>query len=248
MSNQYVVANWKMNGSFAQIQVLMNQLSQTLHGHEDNAKNVIVCPPVPYLQFVQNRLAEWGWQLGAQDCSNQVQGAYTGQISASMLKDIGCSHVIIGHSERRQYCHESNGLIAGKLQRCLESHLVPILCVGETLAEYEAGQTLEIIAAQIKETLCDVTKASSFMIAYEPLWSIGTGKVANHEEIISAHGHIGTILHQLSFVNDIPILYGGSVNGENATAIMRLKSVDGVLVGGASLKAQDFSHIVANLT
>ena len=246
MLNQYVIANWKMNGTFVSMQTLLGELSTASTEYKPNGERIIICPPYPYLQFVQNRLLELGWQLGAQNCSDQREGAFTGQVSAGILKDIGCRYVIVGHSESRLYNNETNALIAKKVQQCLEMNLTAILCVGETLEQYNNHQTHDVITTQLKEALPNHSDGL-LMIAYEPIWSIGTGKVAANSNIIDVHQHIKDILNEYYGEKHIPVLYGGSVNAINAVDILKLQHVDGVLVGGASLKAQDFLQIIATL-
>lgn len=217
-----------------------------------SAAKVVVCPPYPYASFVLGRLAELGWQLGAQDCSAHGNGPYTGEVSAEMLKDIGCRYVLLGHSERRQHHQESNALICEKMQRAFAAGLIPVLCIGETLQQREANQTFSVIESQLSDGLPKAIEAKAhqsdpFIIAYEPVWAIGTGHVAALHDIQDVHRYVRDLLcRSYPDFAGVPIVYGGSVNGQNASDILKLIEVDGVLVGGASLKSDDFSEIIAH--
>lgn len=245
MTDKMVVANWKMNGNLIQIRQLLHDFYQKRITSVDHGP-VIVCPPAVYASFVINRLAELNWQLGGQDCSTQDNGAYTGDTSATMLKDIGCTHVIVGHSERRQHHQESNAVIAAKMDRAFAARLTPILCIGETLQQYQDQQTMAIISEQLSACLPASAESLDFIVAYEPVWSIGTGKIPEIPEIKSVHQHIHQFLNQRYANQRIPVLYGGSVNGQNSANIFAESEVDGVLVGGASLKVDDFCQIITS--
>lgn len=235
-----IVANWKMNGTKENTHGFchkINALSQ-----ETNTKNtLVICPPAPYLDILKNDLKTSEIKLGAQDCSAALEGAYTGEVSAQMLADIGCNYVLIGHSERRQHHQEFNDLLSKKIHQALEAGLQPIFCIGESDADYEANGTQDVLKKQLK-ALRDFKENKSIVVAYEPVWAIGTGKVASLEDIQNTCSFIKEALfndHALS----PPILYGGSVKGDNSAAILSLLAVGGVLVGGASLKADEFWKI-----
>ena len=243
MSEKIVVANWKMNGDMQSIRDLMSSFT---HIRPVSKSPVVICPPFVYTSFVLHQLAEIGWLMGAQDCASTTDGAYTGDISCSMLKQIGCHYVIVGHSERRQHHLETNQTIREKMYRCFDNDLTPILCIGETETQYIDLSTMAVLQQQLEECLpASEGQNKPFMIAYEPIWAIGTGKVAQPSEIVSVHQNIKSLLKNINtgYV-DTPILYGGSVNAQNADEILSLDEVDGVLVGGASLKARDFLKIV----
>ncbi len=228
-----IVANWKMNGTIASTQALL----QTLPAHD----NVVICPPFPLISLV----AKLGFITGAQDCHAEECGAYTGEVSVELLRDVGCSYVILGHSERRQYYHETNKCVADKAQTAQKAGLKTIICIGETQEEYEAGQTLDVIKDQLINSLPTDFKEENTVIAYEPVWAIGSGKVPSEQDISSVHTFISETLRK-AFEKNLRILYGGSVKAHNAGAIMRLPHVDGVLVGGASLIADEFKGIICS--
>ncbi|MGE0251529.1 MAG: triose-phosphate isomerase [Dongiaceae bacterium] len=226
---QLLIANWKMNGSKAGVLAYAAELLNFMAA-EGKSHQMVICPPFPYLDIVAENLDGSAVQLGAQDCHTQEKGAFTGDISAPMLADMGCKYVIVGHSERRQYHGESDDLIAQKLQSAQKAGLIPILCIGETGEERKANKTLSVLSRQLK------IAAGDLVIAYEPVWAIGTGLTPSAAEIEAAHRHIRQELK----TNKAPILYGGSVKPENAQEIFAIPGVDGALVGGASLKAADF--------
>lgn len=237
-ARKLIVANWKMNGSLDSIRDYGIELAQRMEQPQENAQLVIALP-FPYLMFMDGRLVSSGIALGAQDCSAKAdKGAYTGDVSSAMLKDIGCQYVIIGHSERRQNFKEDDATIAAKVEFATKAGLIPILCVGETFEEKEAGKTEKVVKTQLDA----ITLTKNLVIAYEPVWAIGTGRVPTAKEITS----MCTYIQDYAQKKDIPatILYGGSVNGENAREILNLHGVDGVLVGGASLTIDTFWPIV----
>ena len=200
----------------------------------------LICPPFLHLAKVNEMIGENALMLGAQDCSHEENGAHTGDISANMLVDIGCTHVILGHSERRQNHKESSELVAKKSEKALAAGLKVILCVGETEAERDAGQEKEIVYNQLFKSMLSQSNAENTIIAYEPVWAIGTGKTASLDDIAAMHGFIK---ENLAPKGDFRILYGGSVKPENAKDILGLDGVDGALIGGASLKAESFLGI-----
>ncbi len=239
-----VAGNWKLNGSKA----MTNDLIMSIINGLPDVKNfdVAVFPPFVYLSqavdIVANQLL-----IGSQTLSEYGKGAYTGEISASMLCDIGCQMVLVGHSERREYFHETNADVAHKFEAALSKGLKPILCCGETLEQRESGDMQEIIAKQINAVI-DVVGIASFadaIIAYEPIWAIGTGVTASSEQAQQVHAFIRSLLSLKSdtIAPLVPILYGGSVNGSNAKELFSMQDIDGGLVGGASLTANDFLAI-----
>jgi triosephosphate isomerase len=231
-----VAGNWKMNGSRAANAALLDAILESI-GRESGVESA-VCPPFAYLEQVSGRLRGSAIALGAQNVSEHAQGAYTGEVSAAMVKEFGCRYVIVGHSERRQLYGERDAQVAAKFAAALAAGLTPILCVGETLEEREAGRTEEVVARQLDA----VTKNSSFgtaVLAYEPVWAIGTGRNATPEQAQAVH----EFLRARAFP-ETRILYGGSVKASNAAAIFAMPDVDGGLIGGASLVAKEFIEIV----
>ncbi len=233
---KFICGNWKMNGDITSVQTLLSDLRAA----PQKGVDMCICPAFVHLSLTQSVLPE-GFFLGAQDCSAQQNGAFTGDISASMLKDMGCSHVILGHSERRHYHAETDELIASKMAAAHDSGLVVILCVGETLTERETGQAEAIVSRQLKAALIPSVTATNTIIAYEPVWAIGTGKVASRQDVETMHA---TIRKTLDKYAGMRILYGGSVKPDNAAELMHAPNVDGALVGGASLKADQFLAII----
>jgi len=242
-----LAANWKMNNSRNESQALVKALRESAGPPSD--REVLICPPFTALEVVGEALKGCPWFLGAQNMNDNKAGAYTGEISVSMLKDLGCSHVILGHSERRQYYSETNNLVNKKCLLALDEKLVPVVCVGETLSEREAGKTLQVVESQITGSLKGIhgEQASSVVVAYEPIWAIGTGKTATTEQAQEVHAQVRAQLEKLfgeGVANAIRILYGGSVKADNIDVLMAQPDIDGGLVGGASLKSGDFSRII----
>ena len=239
-----VVGNWKMNGAFEANRALLESLRATLV--QQPLPEIGVCPPFPYIPQVGALLADSPIAWGAQTVSEHRAGAYTGQVSAPMLRDLGCTYVIVGHSERRQYCGETDNQVANQAMAALDSGLVPIICVGESADEEAAGQTLAVIDRQLVPVLALLAgvadEGASVVIAYEPVWAIGTGKTPTPEGVQGVHAHIRQQLQAAGLVQT-RILYGGSVKGSNAVTLFALPDVDGGLIGGAALDAQDFSTI-----
>jgi triosephosphate isomerase len=231
-----VAGNWKMNG-------LLDDGAALAHGLRARATTagatlgceLLVCPPATLLSTVSGILANSGIALGGQDCHAAPKGAYTGDISAEMLADLGCSHVIVGHSERRQGHGETDAVVRGKVAGAWRAGLAAILCVGETQRQRQAGEAVEIVSSQLAGSIPDAVAAGTLVIAYEPVWAIGTGLTATTDDIAAMHAEIRSRIP-----GGIRILYGGSVNPKNADAILNLREVDGALVGGASLNADDF--------
>ena len=243
----FIGGNWKMNTSRAEAAALAAALVERIGQVE--AVDVAVCPPFVYLGEVAAALKGSRVRLGAQDLFYENDGAYTGEISAAMLRDVGCRHVICGHSERRHVIGESDELVNRKLIKALSDGLEPILCVGELLGEREAGQTTEVVSRQVKIGMEGIAKAEAerITIAYEPVWAIGTGETATPDQAQEAHEQIRRLLAELydpAFADAVRIQYGGSVKPSNAAELLALPDVDGALVGGASLKADDFAGIV----
>ncbi len=238
---KWVVGNWKMNGRTEFTQALLTELS-TLSIPEN--VQVGIAPPLPYLAQSIQALQHSPILTGVQDVSQFEQdGAYTGEVSANMLKDIGADFVLVGHSERRQYFAENSELLTKKIQNALQAGLRPIYCVGENLQERESNQEKEVISVQL--SVLDQLITENIIIAYEPVWAIGTGKVATEAQITDMHQHIYQhLLSKQINTDNITVLYGGSVNAENALTILNLRRVDGALVGGASLKIEQFRHII----
>ena len=244
----FVCGNWKMHRDLAGTMALIRELRSKLN--ESASVEVGIAPPFTALSAARQALAGSHIRLAGQNCHFEKQGAFTGEVSAGMLKDVGCDAVILGHSERRQYFGETDAVVQKRARAALDEGLTPIVCVGETLAEREAGRTLPVIEAQIRACLAgfssgDVEKT---VIAYEPVWAIGTGKVATPGQVQEVHQAIRTWLSQLggkAAADRCRIQYGGSVKPDNAQELMALPDVDGALVGGASLKADDFAKIVS---
>lgn len=246
MRLKIAAGNWKMNGTTAALAEL-----DALASHVPAAgTSVVICPPAPLLAAAVQTANPLNIAIGAQDCHTQTSGAFTGDVSAEMVTDSGAAYVIIGHSERREGHGETNADISAKAQQAWAAGLTPILCIGESLEAREAGTTLTIIADQLSGSLPDGVQATNMVIAYEPIWAIGTGKVPTQEQIIEVHDFIRATL-TTRFGTDIaqmiPLLYGGSVKANNAATIFEAENVDGALVGGASLKASDFAPIVSAL-
>lgn len=241
MRKKLVVGNWKMHGSRASNAALLGALKDAGPWSAD----VAVCVPFPYL--TETALALTGQQvlLGAQDCSSHEQGAYTGEVSSAMLSDLGCRYVIVGHSERRAYHHESDQLVADKAKAALAHGVTPIVCVGETLAEREAGQTELVVKRQLAAVIHTLTHCiGEIVLAYEPVWAIGTGLTASPEQAQAVHAVLRKQLQAASQKADtMRILYGGSVKPDNAAQLFAQADIDGGLIGGAALKAADFAAI-----
>ena len=240
-----VAGNWKMNGSTAANGELLNGILAGVPASD--AVTLLVCPPSPYIAAVADAIGDSGVRLGAQNVSEHESGAYTGEVAGSMLKELGCEYVIVGHSERRAIYGESSEDVARKFAAAQAIGLTPILCVGETLAEREAGQTENVVDEQLDAVLnsAGVQAFESAVIAYEPVWAIGTGVTASPEQAQDVHRHIRSRLAAADegVADGVKILYGGSVKGDNAPALFAAPDIDGGLIGGASLKSADFLAI-----
>ncbi len=251
MRKYLVAGNWKMNGTSAANAALLDGI---LEGLPDvagaGAVGVLVCPPFPYLQAVAAKLAGTGIALGAQTVSEHASGAYTGEVSAGMLRDVGCEYAIVGHSERRALFGETSATVAAKFEAALSAKLLPVLCVGETLEEREAGRTEAVVGEQlgaVLERLGIDAFAGGAVIAYEPVWAIGTGRTATPEQAQDVHRHIRALLAErdAAVAERVQVLYGGSVKGANCAGLMAMPDIDGGLIGGASLQAGEFLAIAA---
>lgn len=245
MRRKLVAGNWKMNGSIAANAHLLTELQAELGSV---ASDVAVCVPAPYLAQCQSLLANSAIALGAQDVSIHESGAYTGEVSAAMLLEFTCRYVIVGHSERRAHFSETDELVAQKTLRALSAGLLPIVCVGETLAQREAGQTDAIVGQQVDAvlSLMSADDVAKIVIAYEPVWAIGTGQTATPEMAQEVHAMLRQRLHvkNASAAQEVRILYGGSMKPENAKELLAMPDIDGGLIGGAALKAADFLSII----
>lgn len=245
-----IAGNWKMNNSLKEATYLISTITSTLQSELElyQKAEFLVCPAHPHLGVVSMELDEISVNLGGQDCSPHDNGAHTGDISAAMLSDLGARYVILGHSERRQNHGESSDLIAQKATKAHDKGLSAIICVGETLEQREAGQALDIVEQQIKDSIPTTATIENIVIAYEPVWAIGTGKVASPDDVEQMHAFIADALKEmLDNGQTIRILYGGSVKPDNANALSQIDYVGGFLIGGASLKADSFIGIARKI-
>jgi triosephosphate isomerase len=244
VSSKLIVGNWKMNGSLGANQDLVRAV---MAGLSASSCNVAVCAPSVYLSQLQQLATGSALLWGAQDVSAFEQGAYTGELSAAMLREFGVRYAIVGHSERRQYHGETDAVVATKAQRALAAGITPIVCVGETLAEREAGHTEDVVKRQLAAVIhTNGHCISEIVVAYEPVWAIGTGKTASPEHAQQVHALLRGQLNAASAHPErIALLYGGSMNAANAASLLAQKDIDGGLIGGASLKPVDFLSIVA---
>ncbi len=247
MRQPLVAGNWKMHGLRAENADLVRGLIDRLR--PEARAEVMISPPFPYLPETARLLKDSEIALGAQSVCAEAIGAFTGEVSAAMLKDVGCKYVIVGHSERRQVYGESDALVARKFMAVQSQKLVPVLCVGETLDEREGGQTLAVVGRQLDAVLAvaGVGALGQAVIAYEPVWAIGTGRTASPEQAQEVHGMIRAKVAALDAIigSSVRILYGGSVKASNARELFAMPDIDGGLVGGASLKADEFAQICA---
>ena len=240
-----VVGNWKMHGRIKDNAALLTEVAAGASALQ-NGVSVGVCVPCPYLAQSQALLSGSLLRWGVQDISAHAQGAYTGEVAAEMAADFGATYAIVGHSERRAYHRETPELVAAKARRALEAGLTPIVCIGETLEERESGATEQVIGAQLDAVLLMLSaeEAARIVIAYEPVWAIGTGKSATAEQAQGVHAFVrGKLAEKGEAVANVPVLYGGSVKPENAQELFGQRDIDGGLIGGASLKSKDFLAI-----
>ena len=245
MRNILVAGNWKMNGDSASNGELVAGI---IAGAPDSDRvELLVCPPFPYLGAVVQATAGSKVAVGAQNVSEHAKGAFTGEVAAGMLSDIGCDYALVGHSERRTLYGETSGDVAAKFTASLEAGLMPVLCVLETLEERQAEKTETVVDEQLNAVidLVGIAAFANAVIAYEPVWAIGTGMTASPEQAQDVHAHIRQLLagHDAAVADGIQILYGGSMKGENAAGLLAMQDIDGGLIGGASLKAPDFLAI-----
>jgi triosephosphate isomerase len=238
-----VIGNWKMHGSSTSNAQLISQLLEV----PSSTTNMAICVPYPYLQQCKELLSHSEIAWGAQDVSAHLQGAFTGEVSADMLLDFGCQYILLGHSERRTYHHETDQLVAEKALTVLKAGMVPVVCLGETLAQRQSDRTEQVVRKQIKTVLdaLPTDALSKLVLAYEPVWAIGTGKTATAYEAQAVHAFLRreVAMYDEMAAKEIPIIYGGSVKPENAKELFSMLDIDGGLIGGASLKAKDFLQI-----
>ncbi|MBE6335134.1 MAG: triose-phosphate isomerase [Lentimicrobiaceae bacterium] len=248
MRRKIVAGNWKMNLDFQEAQDLVEGIANLCEEKQPDC-DIIICPPFPYLEMTSDMADDTQYfYVGAQNVNDNDSGAYTGEVSAKMLDSLGTQFCIVGHSERRKYYNEDNALLAVKIKKLLEYQIVPIYCVGEVLEEREANTHFDVIKKQIEEALfnLDVADMENVVIAYEPVWAIGTGKTATPQQAEEVHKFIRTLICEKfgeDIANQIRILYGGSCNAKNASDLFAQENIDGGLIGGASLKAEDFISI-----
>lgn len=245
MRRLLIAGNWKMHKTVPEATDFVKELKELVK--DVNDRDILICPPFTALYPVSKEISDTNIKLGAQNMYFEEKGAFTGEISPLMLKDVGCSYVILGHSERRHIFGETDELINKKVLSAINHGITPILCVGEKLEEREAGETEKVIEKQVREGLKNVSKDRDFVIAYEPVWAIGTGKTATPslaEEVHQFIREVLTLMFGKEKANSVRILYGGSVKPENAEGLLKMDNIDGALVGGASLKAESFAKIV----
>lgn len=245
MKNKLVIANWKMNGDLISNNQLLTAILK--FSVKTTQTNIVICPPAIYIPQAREILSDSSVNLGAQNVSNELKGAFTGETSVNMLTEFNCQYALIGHSERRSLYQETDVEIAQKMQRLVQAEITPVLCIGESLAQRENNETEAVIINQIKSVL-DIVGLETFkdaVIAYEPIWAIGTGKTASAQQAQEIHQLIRSYFNELApaLFKDTAILYGGSVNENNANALIQQPDIDGFLVGGASLKADAFETI-----
>lgn len=246
MRKPIIAGNWKMYNTPSKTRALIEELKSLVNGARPE---VVVCPPFVCLAAAQEAIKGTNIRLGAQDVYWENEGAFTGEVSPEMLKEVGVEYVIIGHSERRQYFHETDATVNKKTLFALKNGLIPIVCVGETLSQREQGITMELVESQVVNGLAGIDGIDplNLVIAYEPVWAIGTGRTASSKDADEVIRHIRKVTGKMfgqEFADKVRILYGGSVKADNASELMNMPDIDGGLVGGASLKAKEFSRIV----
>ncbi len=247
MRTPFIAGNWKLNKTRPEAEALIKGLIPLVKG--SSGVEIAVCPPFTALEAAGRALAGTNIQLGAQNCYFETSGAFTGEISPAMLKDLGCAYCIIGHSERRQYFGETDEGVNKKAKALLAEGILPIICVGETLAQRESNETMAVVERQTRGAFEGIAQAQAAVcvVAYEPVWAIGTGKTATPQQAQDVHAGIRALLAQLysqATADAIRIQYGGSVKPSNAAELMAMADIDGGLIGGAALKAEDFAGIV----
>ncbi len=241
-----IAGNWKMNETTAGAKQLASTIASWYKENNNGNFNMLVCPPFPLLPIVKESLADSGVFLGAQDCHMNEKGAHTGDTSALLLKDIGCSHVLVGHSERRTDHGETDAIVKAKAEAAIKTGLTAVVCIGETLEERDSGKTLEVNGRQVRNSMPEGANADNVVIAYEPVWAIGTGRIPSLEDVAETHEAIRKVIAEVigdAEAKKMNILYGGSMNPANAAELIAIADVDGGLIGGASLKAGDFAII-----
>ena len=247
MSHPLVIANWKMNipsggiPSWIQNEMISNNDEVDFENKSSYLRFMGIAPPISHLTELKN-VFNFGF-LGAQDISKYSDGAKTGDISADMVIEKGCSFSILGHSERREFYNETNSIVSEKLRVCLEKSIIPVVCIGESLEDYNAGKTLDILEMQLKEIFTSIATKKTVVIAYEPVWAIGSGKTPSTVEVNNIHQHIKDIVQSIANIEAVNVIYGGSVNCENAKSFFQQTNIDGALIGGASLDGKDFLGI-----
>jgi len=248
MKNKLVIGNWKMNLSFDDANDVLIEIGDTLSEFHKNTE-VVICPPFVYLELTTDLAEEYSFYAGAQNCSTYENGAYTGEVSASMLASLEVEFCIVGHSERRKYFNETNETVAQKVNQLLKQNIIPVVCCGETLEERKSGRHFEVVEKQIKDGLFHLGKElfEHVVIAYEPVWAIGTGETATPEQAQEMHAYIRSLIEKKygsEMAYNCYILYGGSCNAQNALSLFMQEDVDGGLIGGASLKSSEFIAII----
>ena len=247
MSYPLVIANWKMNipsggiSGWIQNEMISNNDEVDFENKSSYLRFMGIAPPISHLTELKN-LFNFGF-LGAQDISKYNDGAKTGDISADMVIEKGCSFSILGHSERREFYNETNSIVSEKLRVCLEKDIMPVVCIGESREIYKAGKTLDMLEIQLKEIFTSISTKKTAVIAYEPVWAIGSGKTPTTDEVNNIHQHIKDIVQSIANIEAINVIYGGSVNCENAKSFFQQTNIDGALIGGASLDGKDFLGI-----
>ncbi|HEX5168070.1 MAG TPA: triose-phosphate isomerase [Cyclobacteriaceae bacterium] len=253
MRSKIVAGNWKMNKTLEEAKILTSEIMSMVADEVKGDVKIIFCVPFPYLLTIKNQLGDQPRiSVGAQNCNENESGAYTGEVSAPMLKSLGIPYVILGHSERRQYYGEGEKLLARKVDVAFKHGLIPIFCCGEPLEVREKGEHEVLVKKQLEESLfhLDASAIKNVVIAYEPVWAIGTGKTATSQQAQDMHGVIRKLLEKKygpAVANEISILYGGSVNAANAKELFSCPDVDGGLVGGASLKSREFTEVIKSM-
>ena len=253
MRKKIAAGNWKMNLNLLQAQTLVSELIQMIEDEYHGSAEVILAPSLPFLYPVHHAIkAHKRFSLSAQNIYTKESGAYTGECGPAMITSVGATHCLIGHSERRQYFGESDNQLFAKIKLCLNFSIIPIYCIGETLAERESDKTFEVLRTQIQNTLFQLSESEfqGIILAYEPVWAIGTGKTASPEQAQEVHAFIRGLVQEKygkTIADDVSILYGGSVGAKNAAELFSQPDIDGGLVGGASLKSRDFTEIVKAL-
>lgn len=242
-----IAGNWKMNGDLSFTQILASEVAQGSKEFQAQNAEMLICPPFPLLAAAKEALGDSNVFLGAQDCHMNVSGAHTGDVSAQLLKDLGCHYVLVGHSERRTDHKETDETVKAKAEAAIEAGLKAVICIGETLEERDAGKTIEVNAKQVQHSMPKGATADNVVIAYEPVWAIGTGRIPSMEDVQETHQAIRGVIAEMlgDEAEKMQILYGGSMKPDNAKELLALKDVDGGLIGGASLKSSDFLAIAA---